>query len=179
MTVVPFAARRRDRTAGSAHLPSATPVTGSSPSPRGSAGTFTGTYRLERLVDQYGQAAAAGIFTGELTDGTGRPLGASSRRHTAAVELHLGAGGVPRPARAAGREPARVHRDRGRVRGDRPAGAVGAAQSEPGLPFSAVELAAGTSPPRRTNDRPAAAPADAVPAPAVPPNQPAHPGGNR
>lgn len=139
MTVVPFAARRRDRTAGSAHLPSATPVTGSFPSPRGSTGTFSGTYRLERLVDQYGQAAAAGIFTGELTDGTGRPLGASSRRHTAAVELtsepeafHARLG--PLDVNLLGFI---VTVDEFTVTVPR---ALSAPPSEPGLPFSAVEL---------------------------------------
>lgn len=89
MTIVPFAARRRDRSTAAAHLPGASPVIGTFPSPRGSRGTFAGTYRLERLVDQYGQTAAAGVFTGELTDGDGRHLGVGSCRHTAAAELTL------------------------------------------------------------------------------------------
>jgi len=87
MTIPPFTARRGDRAAASAHLAGASPVIGTFPSPRGSRGTFAGTYRLERLVNQYGQTAAAGIFSGELTDGDGRHLGVGSCRHTAAAEL--------------------------------------------------------------------------------------------
>ena len=48
---------------------------------------FTGTYRLERLVNQYGQTAAAGVFAGKLTTGDGEHLGMGSRRHTAAAEV--------------------------------------------------------------------------------------------
>lgn len=50
-------------------------------------GVFTGTYRLERLVDQYGQTAAVGVFTGTLTKCDGEHLGMGSRRHTAAAEV--------------------------------------------------------------------------------------------
>jgi hypothetical protein len=42
---------------------------------------------LERLLDQYGQTAAAGVFTGELVGAGGERLGIGSRRHTAAAEL--------------------------------------------------------------------------------------------
>jgi hypothetical protein len=63
-------------------------VTGTFWSPQGPAGSFTGTYRLERLLDQYGQTAAAGIFTGELVGADGEHLGMASRRHTAAAELN-------------------------------------------------------------------------------------------
>jgi hypothetical protein len=62
-------------------------VTGTFWSPQGPAGSFTGTYRLERLLDQYGQTAAAGVFTGELVGAGGEYLGMASRRHTAAAEL--------------------------------------------------------------------------------------------
>jgi hypothetical protein len=62
-------------------------VTGTFWSPQGPAGTFTGSYRLERLLDQYGQTAAAGVFTGELVGAGGEHLGMASRRHTAATDL--------------------------------------------------------------------------------------------
>jgi hypothetical protein len=39
------------------------------------------------LLDQYGQTAAAGVFTGELLGAGGEHLGMASRRHTAAAEL--------------------------------------------------------------------------------------------
>ena len=86
MTVLPFPIRpaaRREATG-----PSVTAaVTGTFWSPQGPAGTFTGTYRLERLLDQYGQTAAAGVFTGELVGAGGEHLGVASRRHTVAADL--------------------------------------------------------------------------------------------
>ena len=86
MTVLPFPvlpAARAEATGSSR----TTPVTGTFWSPQGPAGTFTGTYRLERLLDEYGQTAAAGVFTGELVGAGGAHLGMASRRHTAAAEL--------------------------------------------------------------------------------------------
>jgi hypothetical protein len=65
-------------------------VSGTFWSPQGPAGTFAGSYRLERLLDQYGQTAAAGVFTGELVGAGGEHLGMASRRHTAAAELDPG-----------------------------------------------------------------------------------------
>jgi hypothetical protein len=62
-------------------------VTGTFWSPQGPAGTLTGSYRLERLLDQYGQTAVAGVFTGELVGAGGEHLGMASRRHTAAADL--------------------------------------------------------------------------------------------
>ena len=53
----------------------------------GADGVFSGTYRLERLVDQYGQSAAVGVFAGSLTTADGAHLGMGSSRHTAATEL--------------------------------------------------------------------------------------------
>lgn len=93
MSVLPFTARTaplsRDRVG-----PSAAPeLVGSFRSPRGGHGSFRGTYRLERLVEQYGHPAAAGVFTGELTDSTGDRVGMASRRHTAAVQYVDGADG--------------------------------------------------------------------------------------
>jgi len=87
MNVLSFDAGRRARTPDIGMPCPAGVVTGSFGSPTGSAGTFTGTYRVERLLDQYGHPAAAGVFTGELVDAEGRRIGVGSRRHTAAVEL--------------------------------------------------------------------------------------------
>ena len=86
MTVLPFTVRPAAR-AGAAGPDRTAAVTGTFWSPQGPAGTFTGTYRLERLLDQYGQTAAAGVFTGELVGAGGERLGIGSRRHTAAAEL--------------------------------------------------------------------------------------------
>jgi hypothetical protein len=89
MTVIPFLTRRaKPSEPGTVPpLPEAAVATGTFHSPSGRAGTFTGTYRLERFVSQFGQLAAAGVFTGELTDSDGSHIGMSSRRHTAAVEV--------------------------------------------------------------------------------------------
>ena len=86
MTVLPFPVRPavHARVAGPYRTAA---VTGTFWSPQGPAGTFTGTYRLERLLDQYGQTAAAGVFTGALVGAGGEHLGVASRRHTAAAEL--------------------------------------------------------------------------------------------
>jgi hypothetical protein len=86
MTALPLRVRPAAR-AGAAGPSRTTPVMGTFWSPQGPAGTFTGTYRLERLLDQYGQTAAAGVFTGELLGAGGEHLGMASRRHTAAAEL--------------------------------------------------------------------------------------------
>ena len=86
MTVLPFPVRPAAR-AGAAGPSCTVAVTGAFWSPQGPAGTFTGSYRLERLLDQYGQTAAAGVFTGELVGAGGERLGIGSRRHTAAAEL--------------------------------------------------------------------------------------------
>ena len=86
MTVLPFRVRPAAR-AGAAGPSLTAAVTGRFWSPQGPAGTFTGTYRLERLLDQYGQTAVAGVFTGELVGAGGEHLGMASRRNTAAAEL--------------------------------------------------------------------------------------------
>jgi hypothetical protein len=86
MTVLPFPVRPAAH-AGAAGPYRTAAVTGTFWSPQGPAGSFTGTYRLERLLDQYGQTAAAGVFTGELVGAGGKRLGIGSRRHTAAADL--------------------------------------------------------------------------------------------
>jgi hypothetical protein len=90
MTVLPFPVRPAAR-AGAAGPYRTAAVTGTFWSPQGPAGTFTGTYRLERLLDQYGHPAAAGVFTGELLGAGGEHLGMASRRHTAAADLDTAA----------------------------------------------------------------------------------------
>jgi hypothetical protein len=62
-------------------------VTGAFWSPQGPAGTFAGSYRLERLLDQYGQTAAAASSPASWSAPEGERLGIGSRRHTAAAEL--------------------------------------------------------------------------------------------
>jgi hypothetical protein len=86
MTVLPFTNRPTDRE-DAVGLTAAPSVTGRFTSPAGGRGEFVGTYRLERLVDQYGLTAAAGVFTGELV-GTGEErLGLASRRQVSAVDV--------------------------------------------------------------------------------------------
>jgi hypothetical protein len=81
------------RVAGPDHSASRPPApeggfaTGTFRDPHGHVGTFAGAYRLERLVHEHGQLAAAGVFSGQLTDRSGRHLGSASRRLTAAAEL--------------------------------------------------------------------------------------------
>lgn len=86
MTVLPFTPRvtAREHDVGPAGAPD---VTGHFAAPGGGSGHFTGTYRLERLVDQYGQTAAAGVFTGVLADPDHGQIGLASRRHVAAAEI--------------------------------------------------------------------------------------------
>jgi hypothetical protein len=71
-------------------MPADAVASGTFQAPSGRAGSFTGTYRLERFVSQFGQLAAAGGFTGELLDADGGHIGFGSRRHTAAVEVMAG-----------------------------------------------------------------------------------------
>ena len=89
MTVIPFFTRRagRPEPGTGPPQPADAVATGTFCSPSGRAGVFTGTYRLERFVSQFGQLAAAGVFTGELTDSDGSHIGMGSRRHTAAVAV--------------------------------------------------------------------------------------------
>jgi hypothetical protein len=60
-------------------------VVGTFQAPDGGRGLFTGAYRLERLVDEHGQLAAAGVFTGELHAANGSHVGTGSRRLTCAA----------------------------------------------------------------------------------------------
>ena len=93
MTVIPFRPRgtRPQSAAAGPRVATTVAVTGSFRSPSGRVGTFTGCYRLERLVSRSGarsgEMAAAGVFTGELTDADGSRIGIGSRRQTAVVEF--------------------------------------------------------------------------------------------
>jgi len=60
----------------------------------GKTGAFTGTYRLERFVSQFGQLAAVGVFAGALVDADGAEIGVGSRQQTVAVEVTEGPAGV-------------------------------------------------------------------------------------
>lgn len=95
MTVIPFPAGSADRWVDPGQRFRAdAAVSGEFGSPSGRTGRFTGAYRLERFVTQFGHLAAAGVFTGELTEADGTPVGVGSRRHTAAVELVAGPGAL-------------------------------------------------------------------------------------
>jgi hypothetical protein len=66
----------------------ALPVAGAFGSPSGSGGAFVGSYRLEHVTSQFGQLAAAGVFTGELVDSSGARMGVGARRTTVACHAH-------------------------------------------------------------------------------------------
>lgn len=93
MTVIPFPTENAGgpETSQGRRFSGSTTVTGAFRSPSGRVGSFSGAYRLDRFVEQYGQLAASGVFTGELTDADGTRVGVGSRRHTAAVELEANA----------------------------------------------------------------------------------------
>lgn len=87
MTVLPFR-KSSDRPVPGAGPPSSCPeVIGTFRAPSGGGGLFVGSYRLERLVEEHGQLAAAGVFTGELHEADGSHVGTGSRRHTCAAVL--------------------------------------------------------------------------------------------
>jgi hypothetical protein len=89
MTVIPFAHRRPHSGAGPP-MAAQTAATGTFCSPSGRVGNFTGAFRLERFVSRRGGIAAAGVFSGELTDADGSRIGMGSRRCIAAVEVIAG-----------------------------------------------------------------------------------------
>src|SRR5918993_3159368 len=91
MTVLPFRSSAASNTRGTGPPGTTVELVGTFPAPSGGRGTFTGSYRLERLVDQFGQLAAAGIFTGELHDADGTHVGMSSRRLTCAAVVETDA----------------------------------------------------------------------------------------
>jgi hypothetical protein len=84
MTVTPLHAQPPRRTRQAA-MPRSVAVAGTFQAPSGAPGIFRGSYRLERLVSEHGQTAAAGVFAGELVEADGTVVGTGSRRHTAAV----------------------------------------------------------------------------------------------
>ena len=78
----------KPRTAATAEpLMTVAAVTGSFCSPAGRGAKFSGSYRLERFVVQFGLLAAAGVFTGELTSVDGTRVGMGSHRQTTAIEV--------------------------------------------------------------------------------------------
>ena len=87
MTVLPFTSRtkRLPTRASLAAVPAL--ASGSFASPSGRSGSFLGTFRLERCTVRFGQLAAAGVFTGQLFDADGQPIGFSARRKTTAADV--------------------------------------------------------------------------------------------
>ena len=67
-------------------------MTGTFRAASGWTGTFTGSYRLDRLLTMDGQTVAVGLVTGQLVTDDGRSLGVGSRRQTAAAEVASTAG---------------------------------------------------------------------------------------
>ena len=86
MSVRRFPARRPARTRTET-APVTAAVTGTFRAASGWTGTFTGSYRLERLLTKNRQTVAVGLVTGELVTHDGRSLGVGSRRQTAAAAL--------------------------------------------------------------------------------------------
>ena len=85
MTVLPFRAPSEARAPGTGPPGGSAEVLGTFQAPDGGRGLFTGAYRLERLLDEPGQRAAAGVFTGELHAADGSHVGTGSRRLTCAA----------------------------------------------------------------------------------------------
>jgi hypothetical protein len=85
MTVLPFRAPSETRAPGTGPPGGTAEVLGTFQAPDGGRGLFTGAYRLERLLDEHGQLAAAGVFTGELHAADGSHVGTGSRRLTCAA----------------------------------------------------------------------------------------------
>ena len=82
-----FPARRPAGTPTETAPVTAAALTGTFRAASGWTGTFTGSYRLDRLLTKDRQTVAVGLVTGELVTHDGRSLGVGSRRHTAAVEV--------------------------------------------------------------------------------------------
>lgn len=93
MGVITFTSRTKGPLVPAAAAPPVV-VTGALGSPSGRAGTFVGSYRLERCLSQHGQLAAAGVFTGELTDVDGSRIGIGARRVTVVACLVTTATGL-------------------------------------------------------------------------------------
>ena len=87
MTVLPFTSRTKTSLTGLAWAAVPAMVNGCFAPPSGGSGTFLGTFRLERCTVRFGQLAAAGVFTGQLFDADGQPIGFSARRKTTAADV--------------------------------------------------------------------------------------------
>ena len=88
MTVSPMPSpAAKPRTPTAQPLMTVAEVTGLFCSPGGRGAKFSGSYRLERFVVQFGLLAAAGVFTGELTSADDTRVGMGSHRQTTAVEV--------------------------------------------------------------------------------------------
>ena len=87
MTVLPFRTTSEKPVPGTGPPTSTPELIGTFRAPSGGRGRFTGTCRMERLLDEHGQLAAAGVFTGELHEADGSHVGTGSRRLTCAAVL--------------------------------------------------------------------------------------------
>lgn len=88
MTVLPIYEAQHTRDVAVPRGPvTPVPVSGTFIDSSGRMGSFQGTYRLTRFVEDLGLPAAAGVFAGRLDDAEGILVGHDSRRHTAAVRV--------------------------------------------------------------------------------------------
>ena len=90
MTVLPFRTNADAPAPGTGAPGGTAELVGTFQAPSGGRGRFTGTYRLERLLDEHGQLAAAGVFTGALHEADGSHVGTGSRRLTCAAVVDPG-----------------------------------------------------------------------------------------
>ena len=87
MTVLPFSRGSHTRSEPGPVTVTAVPASGTFIDSSGRVGSFLGTYRLTRFVEDLGIPAAAGVFAGRLEDADGILVGLDSRRHISAVRF--------------------------------------------------------------------------------------------
>ena len=108
MTVRRFSPRRPTGSPTAPAPVTTAAVTGTFRAASGWTGTFTGSYRLDRLLTMDGQTVAVGMVNGELVTDDGRSLGVGSRRHTAAAEVTSTADAFPCAGWVGGADAARL-----------------------------------------------------------------------
>lgn len=95
MDVLPLHRDRRSRPRPATSRTGTAEVTGTYRSADGRLLRFTGSYRLERLLRQFEEPAAAGVFSGRVVEACDGGAGVASRRQTTAVRV-LDLNGLPR-----------------------------------------------------------------------------------
>jgi len=88
MTVIAFRPRPGSESSSPAEgVEGQTAITGTFRSPRGGLGTMHGHLRLQRMVIAPRGAFVRGVFTGELLEPDGTPVGVDSRRCVVPADL--------------------------------------------------------------------------------------------